>query len=89
MIMTKEDRRIRSRTCPGTVLSTTYHTGSSVGLIPSVRGKRPVTSRQIYGHDQDGRKCGFRNAVFCSEYQKMFSVKESSNTKTEVAACRM
>jgi hypothetical protein len=42
--MTKENRRTLSRTCLDAISSALNSTWSGLGLIPGLRGKRPVTT---------------------------------------------
>lgn len=48
-MMTEENRRILSRTCPSVISSTINPIRSGLGLIPGLRSKRPVTNHQIHG----------------------------------------
>ena len=71
--MTKENLRTLNKTCPSAISSTINPTWSGLGLIPGIRGERPVTNRQIRGTAKtEGNLvsetlCCVRNTRTCSK----------------------
>jgi hypothetical protein len=49
MKLTRENRRIRRKTCPSATLSSTNPTWTYSGSSPGLRGERPATNRLSHG----------------------------------------
>jgi hypothetical protein len=71
--MTEENQRTLSRTCPSAISSIINPRGSGLSLILGLRGKRPLTNRQIHGTAKtEGNLvsetlCCVRNTRTCSK----------------------